>query len=107
MTPWDNIENAFEPMYDECVGLKDKKNDINQTIKCCVMTCSTADVDSDDFMDNDNEQVVFCCRKEDYCYVSKLSRGDTVLRQFGNKTYCVQEVTEDHLLGLIIKVKSV
>lgn len=94
-------------MYDECIALTSIKNGINQTIKCCVMIDNTADVDSQDFLDSQNEQIIVCCRKEDFCYVSKLTRGDSVVRHVGNKKYCVQEVTEDYLLGLIIKAKSV
>lgn len=109
-SPWENIDNAFVPMYNECVVVKFARGErkYNQTLKCCVFIDNT-DVSFDDStIDTKMEQIIVQIRKEDYAFVKQLRRGDTIERpEMNGKKYKVEEVVKDGLMDWVIKARSI
>lgn len=103
--PW-NIDNAFDPMFDESIWLKRKDNQ-QLTTKAAVFIDNTAVPLDDDMMETDCEQLNFLVKRCDWPFVQKLQRGDTLKREdFNGKKYTIQDVMNDNALGLVIKARS-
>lgn len=109
-SPWGDIDNAFAPMYNECVIVSFSRQDrkYNLTLKCCVFVDNT-DVSFDDStIDTKMEQIIVQIRKDDWAYVKQLRRGDTLERpELNGKKYKVEEVTKDGLMDWIVRARSI
>lgn len=103
--PWD-IEDAFEPMFDESVWLE-AADGRKTTTKAAVFTDNTAEPLDADMMETECEQVNFIVKRADWPFARALRRGDVVKRMDVNgKKYAVQDVVEDEVFGLVIKARS-
>ena len=102
-SPFDNIDAAFDPMFDEDIWIQ-RKDGQQTTVQASVFVDNTALPVSDDMMDSDCEVINVLVRKCDWPFVKALVRGD-VLKRDGKK-YTVQEVVSDGAMGLQIKARS-
>lgn len=105
--PFADIEQAFNPFYQECVVLEKKDKSIRQTIFCNVFTDNTdEDVISDQNIDTTREVMTFLCLPKDWGFIQKITRGDIVERPKYNKKYAVQTVLNDGVMGIVIKARE-
>lgn len=105
-SPWKHNETAFDLMYDECVSIK-PKNGMRTTKQCCIFIDNTADSLSEDMQETNREDIILTFRDCDSKYVNTLKRGDVIYRvEHGNKTYAVQSVVDDRVMGLVVKARS-
>lgn len=102
-SPFDNIDTAFDPMYDESIWVQ-RKDGQQTTLQAAVFVDNTALPVSDDMMDTDCEVINVLVRKSLWPFVQKLERGD-VLKRDGKK-YTVQDVVSDGAMGMQIKARS-
>ena len=102
-SPFDNIDTAFDPMYDEDIWVQ-RKDGQQTTLQAAVFTDNTALPISDEMMDTDCEQINVLVRKCDWPFIKALVRGDTLKRD--GRKYTVQEVVTDGAMGLIVKARS-
>ena len=108
-SPWNNIDNAFDQMFDEDIIVKFRKDGkpCTQTFKVFVTTGTTSDSMSEEMMDSQNQTINVVSRKDDYSFFQKLKRGDIIVRpMFFNKSYTIEEVTYDEIMHLIVIAKS-
>ena len=109
-SPWDIDDKAFEPMYDEPLLIRHTEDGktVDQTIKCIVYSDATGDAISADALDTEREDINISCRKRDWAFVKSLRRGDKVARPTTNgKTYAVQDVKYDAVMGWVIAARGV
>ena len=108
-SPWNNIDSAFDPMFDEEIVVKFKRDGepCSQTMRVYVTTGITSDTLSEDIMDSQSQVISIVSRQEDYAFFMKLKRGDVIVRPMClNKIYTVEEVKYDELMHLIAIAKS-
>ena len=105
-SPWDINDRAFEPMYEESVVIRHGTDE--QTISCIVYSDMTGEPVTDSAMDTEREDINISCRKNDWAFVQALRRGDKVIRTATNgKTYTVQSVKYDSVMGWVIAARSI
>ena len=102
-SPFENIDAAFAPMYDEDIWIS-RKDGQQTTVQASVFLDNTALPISEDMMDSDCEQINVLVRKCDWPFIKALVRGDVLKRD--GKRYTVQEVVSDGAMGLVIKARS-
>lgn len=104
-SPWKDNDDAFEAMYDESVVVKHGGE--KATLEVCVFTDNTGDAISDEGMDTTREDIKIVCKREDWPYMSRLVRGDSVERTaYNGLKYKVQEAKFDALMGWCIYARS-
>lgn len=109
-SPFKDIDDAFDPMYTECVVISGKRGDksFRQTIQACVFTCATADALDEMAVDTDREDIRVVCKQKDYAFVQALRRGDVVDREAANGVrYRISDVRRDALMGWVIDARSI
>lgn len=105
-SPWKNADNAFELMYDESIVVKHGGE--KATVNVCVFTDNTGEALTDDAIDTTREDIKVVCKLEDWPYMSKLIRGDTIERTaYNGMKYKVSESVFDALMGWCIIARSV
>ena len=93
-------------MYAESVVIEHEAK--RQTLRAAVFTDNTGDSLVDDTLDTDREDIQLVFDRRDWGYVSKLQRGDVVIRTSSNgMRYKIAEVKYDHLMGWCILARSV
>lgn len=108
--PWKSNEKAYCPMFDEDVSIKGKRQDgleINTTLKCIVFVDETGDPLSESAISTDREDVTITFEPSCWGYVQKLRRGDILFRPFNQKSYSVQSVIQDFVMGWIVKARQI
>lgn len=109
-SPWENIDTAFNPMFQEPLAVTCKRNNntIEQTITCCVFSSTTGDPLVDESLETDRVDLDFVCKRCDWKFVHTLRRGDTLKRigLFKKPEYVVESVIEDDVMGLVIRARS-
>lgn len=104
-TPWNINDRAFEPMYEESVVIRHGTDE--QTINCIVYSDMTGEPVTDAAIDTEREDINISCRKHDWTFIQSLKRGDKVIRTATNgKTYTVQSVKYDSIMGWVITARS-
>ena len=109
MNPWNDIDSAFDPMFDEEIVVKFTRNGepCSRTLKVYVVSGATSDSMSEDIIDAQGDTIDVIARKEDCEFVSTLKRGDVVVRpMFYDRTYAVEEVKYDELMHLVVRARS-
>ncbi len=104
--PFDNIENAFEPFFNETVMVGLKGSALPQTVKAFVATDNTADPLSDEMLETECDAISVVIRKSDWQSISRIKRGDYIARTNPAKTYNVTGVQEDFALGFVIHART-
>lgn len=106
--PWTDIEDAFEPMYDEVVVVETKSGN-KQTLKVLVTADSTGDPLADDMIGSDRMDITILVRKNDWCFLENISEGGLVTRYVnGNEMkYSVSDVVDDFVFGKIMKARQI
>lgn len=105
MSPWENIDNAFEPMISQTITIN--HGSATYSIHAHVMTDNNVDPYADT-MDTDVKEINIVTKMSDVAIVSTLKRGDTIsiVKHNQTKTYSIQDVLEDDVFGYIIKARS-
>lgn len=105
--PWTDIEEAFEPMYDEVVV--ETKNGSRQSLNVIVSSDSTGDALADDMIGSDRMDITIIVKKNEWRYLDKITEGDMVVRYLNGKEmkYRVSEIVDDFLFGRIINARQV
>lgn len=106
--PWTDIEEAFEPMYDEVVVVE-TKNGSRQSLNVIVSSDSTGDALADDMIGSDRMDITIIVKKNEWRYLDKITEGDMVVRYLNGKEmkYRVSEIVDDFLFGRIINARQV
>lgn len=106
--PWTDIEEAFEPMYDEVVVVE-TKNGSRQSLNVIVSTDSTGDALADDMIGSDRMDITIIVKKNEWRYLDKITEGDIVVRCLNGKEmkYRVSEIVDDFVFGRIINARQV
>lgn len=109
-SPWENIDKAFEPMFNEPIAVTCKRDNktIEQTIVCSVFSATTGEPLVDEALETDRVDLDFVCKRVDWKFVHTLRRGDTLKRVglFKKPEYVVMSVIEDDVMGLVIQARS-
>ena len=109
-SPFQNIEAAFTPMYEESVVIRGTRPDnksFAQTISAAIFLSMMGDSISEDTMDTDREDIDIVCRERDWAFVQTLRRGDEVERTtYNGVKYSIQEVKRDQTMGWVISARS-
>ena len=109
-SPWENIDKAFEPMFQEPVLVTCKRNNktIEQTILCSVFSSTTGEPLVDDSLETDRVDLDFVFKRQDWKFINTLKRGDSIQRVglFKKPEYAVMSVVEDDVMGLVVKARS-
>ena len=105
---WTDIEEAFEPMYDEVVVVE-TKNGSRQSLNVIVSSDSTGDALSDDMIGSDRMDITIIVKKNEWSYLDKITEGDIVVRCLNGKEmkYRVSESVDDFVFGRIINARQV
>lgn len=107
--PWDCIDNAFSPMFNEHITIN-VKDGFKYSILVSVFYDITDDVVLEEYnMNSNGESIQFIFKDSDWNNVSNVSRGDVIERPELNgkvKKYSVTEVIHDSNIGNIIKARS-
>jgi len=109
-SPWIDNDKAFAPMFTESIVISCKRSNktIKQTIEAAVFVDMTGDAISDNTLDTDREDIDIVCRKEDWAFVQKLLRGDSIERtEVNGVKYSVKEVKHDSIMGWVITARSI
>lgn len=109
-SPWIDNDKAFAPMFTESIVISCKRSNktIKQTIEAAVFVDMTGDAISDNTLDTDREDIGIVCRKEDWAFVQKLLRGDSIERtEVNGVKYSVKEVKHDSIMGWVITARSI
>lgn len=103
--PFDKIEQAFEPFYNETitVGIKGA---LPQSVKAFIATDNTAEPLSDEMLETECDAISVVIRKSDWQSISRIKRGDYIARTNPSKTYNVTDVKEDFALGYVIRART-
>lgn len=106
--PWTDIEEAFEPMYDEVVVVE-TKNGSRQSLNVIVSSDSTGDALADDMIGSDRMDITIIVKKNEWRYLDKITEGDMVVRYLNGKEmkYRVSEIVDDFVFGRIINARQV
>ena len=106
--PWTDIEEAFEPMYDEVVVVN-TKNGSRQSLNVIVSSDSTGDALADDMIGSDRMDITIIVKKNEWGYLDKITEGDIVVRYLNGKEmkYRVSEIVDDFVFGRIINARQV
>ena len=106
--PWTDIEEAFEPMYDEVVVVH-TKNGSRQSLNVIVSYDSTGDALADDMIGSDRMDITIIVKKNEWGYLDKITEGDIVVRYLNGKEmkYRVSEIVDDFVFGRIVKARQV
>lgn len=107
-SPWEHIEEAFEPMYDEVVVVE-TKNGSRQSLNVIVSTDSTGDALADGMIGSDRMDITIIVKKNEWRYLDKITEGDMVVRYLNGKEmkYRVSEIVDDFVFGRIINARQV
>lgn len=105
MSPWDNIDTAFEPMISTQITIN--HGSTNYTIYGFVMTDNTGE-NYNDTMDTNVKEINIVTKMSDISITGTLVRGDTLSFSKNNvtKNYAIMEVYEDDVFGYVIKARS-
>lgn len=109
-SPWNIDDKAFAPMYEEPLLVRhtDGGKTVDQTLMCIVFSDATGEAISAEAMDTEREDITISFRARDWAFVQSLKRGDKVARPTTNgKTYAVQEVKYDAVMGWVISARGV
>lgn len=108
--PWENIDKAFQPMFNEPVKVISKRDSktVEQTVVCCVFSSSTGEPLTDDSLETDRVDLDFVFKRQDWKFINTLKRGDKIQRVglFKKPEYVVMTVVEDDVMGLVVKARS-
>lgn len=106
--PWTDIEEAFEPMYDEVVVVE-TKNGSRQSLNVIVSSDSTGDALAADMIGSDRMDITIIVKKNEWRYLDKITEGDIVVRYLNGKEmkYRVSEIVDDFVFGRIINARQV
>ena len=107
-SPWEHIEEAFEPMYDEKVVIE-LKDGSRLPIGVIVFTDNTSDPINEEMIDSEMEEISILVSDRYWEDVlSRVKRGDVVIRpcKMKNGKYSVSSVTMDASMGLIVRARS-
>lgn len=106
-SPW-RVDSPFEIMYDECVVFATADGSATRTVPCCVFLDETGSALSDLAEDTTREDILVALAPGYLDYARTLRRGHRITRPETNrKAYTVQSVDWDHVLGLVVKARSV
>ena len=104
-SPFEKIDRAFAPFYDETITIESKDGS-SGTFLCCCFTDGTSDPLTDDMMETDREDMTFVFMKGDLAFVKKLQRGATIQRMSNSKKYSVSESKLDNALGWVVTARE-
>lgn len=104
-SPFENIDGAFAPFYDETITIQSKDGS-SGTFEVSCFTDGTADPLTDDMMETDREDITFLFKKCDWAFVKKLQRGATIQRMANSKKYSVSEAKLDNALGWVVTARE-
>ena len=106
--PWTDIEEAFEPMYDEVVVVE-TKNGSRQSLNVIVSTDGTGDALADDMIGSDRMDITIIVKKNEWSYLDKITNGDIVVRCLYDKEmiYRLFEVFVYFVIGRIVSARYV
>lgn len=104
-SPFEKIDGAFCPFFDETITIESKDGS-SGTFLCCCFTDGTADPLTDDMMETDREDMTFVFMKGDWAFVKKLQRGSTIQRMSNSKKYSVSEAKLDNALGWVVTARE-
>lgn len=109
-SPFDNIDLAFQPMFDESLIFTHKHGGqtFTQTITCSVFTSNTTDPLSDNVMDTDRVEINVVVPRDKWELLKSLKRGDTIERcgLFKKKFYTINSVMDDDVMGMVVNAYS-
>jgi len=106
MSPWDNIDNAFEPMI--CETITFTHGSTNYTVSAFIMTDNNIDPLGENIMDSNVKEINIVTKRSNMTTIGLLTMGDIVTRTIGNstKTYTISHVLEDDVFGYVVKARS-
>lgn len=103
--PWDDIEEAFEPMFTDAIAVDSAAN--RQTLQVIVFNDGSADVVSPDLAATDIERIQVVVRRGDWAGVELMKVGDRFEVLSTGKKYAIDSVDHDRTLGITLHARSV
>lgn len=105
-SPFERIDCAFEPFFDETITIQTQDGS-SGTFICCCFTDGTSDPLTDDMMETDREDMTFVFKKRDWAFVKNLQRGAMLQRMSNSKKYSVSEAKLDNALGWVVTAREI
>lgn len=108
--PFEQIDEAFGPMFTECVQLRAKSGSrkLEQSVRAAVFNDATAEEFSDSSLATECEYISVVADSKDVQVVKGLKVGDEIIRYETNqKTYLVQSCVYDAGMGYVIRARSI
>lgn len=109
-SPFENIEKAFEPFYNDEIVVETKGGE-RQTVRAFLATDNTADTLDENMMESNQEAIQITFPREVWPYVGSLKRGDRIIKTDKvtnqEREYVVQDVLMDFALGFVVKARSI
>lgn len=105
--PWDGIDDAFSPMFNEHITIH-TKDGYDYSILVSVFDDITDDVLLDEHsMNSKCESIQLVFKDCDWNMISKVVRGDVLERpEFNGRKYSITEVKHDPNIGNLIRARS-
>lgn len=105
--PWDCIDDAFSPMFNEHITIH-VKDGYDYSILVSVFDDITDDVLLEEHnMNSKCESIQLVFKDCDWNMISKVARGDVIERpEFNGRKYSVSEVVHDPNIGNLIKART-
>lgn len=103
-SPFDGIDDAFEPFYDETVSIISSGR--STTVACCVFYSGTDELILDSSVETDRTGLQLVFKRKDWKFIESLSVGDIVLLKCGKK-YSIRSVSQDVDLGWKVTAREV
>ena len=105
-SPFENIDRAFCPFFDESITIKTKDGTTGIFEVSCFVD-GTADPLTDDMIDTEREDITFLFRKSDWSFVKNLQRGASIHRVANGKKYAVSQAKLDNALGWVVTAREI
>lgn len=103
-SPFDGIDDAFEPFYDETVSIISSGR--STTVACCVFYGGTDELILDSSVETDRTGLQLVFKRKDWKFIESLSVGDIVFLKCGKK-YSIRSVSQDVDLGWKVTAREV
>ena len=109
-SPWKDIDDAFNNMFDETVVVKCKRDneEFSQTLNVYISVNMTDETILDDALETDREEISLLVVKSDWAYLDKIQRGDLIVRYLQTeRKYRVVSIDYDAVMGYSIIAREI
>ena len=106
ISPFENIDNAFSPFFDDAFSVN-TKDGLKTTLVACLFQDMTAEPLTDSAMESTSENIMIVVKEDDWPWVkTNVQRGNSVVHDKTQKKYKVVSVDDDFVAGKIIRARA-